>query len=126
MNIALWVAAGLLALSFLAAGGMKLSQPKEKLAAAGMGWTEDFSSTGVKLIATAEVLGAIGLILPPLVSVAPVLAPIAATGLLITMIGAAIVHVRRGEGQAVVAPLVLGLVAAFVAYGRFFLVPFGA
>lgn len=126
MDIALWIAAGLLALAFLAAGGMKLTQPKEKLAAAGMGWTEDFSATGVKLIATAEVAGAIGLILPPLVNIAPVLAPVAATGLLVTMVGAAIVHVRRGEGQAVVAPLVLGLIAAFVGYGRFFLVPFGA
>lgn len=126
MNIALWVVAGLLALAFLGAGGMKLSQPKEKLQASGMGWTEDFSVTGVKLIGTAEVLGAIGLILPPLVNIAPVLAPIAAVGLLVTMIGAAVVHVRRGETQALAAPVVLGLLAAFVAYGRFFLVPFGA
>jgi uncharacterized membrane protein YphA (DoxX/SURF4 family) len=126
MNIALWVVAGLLALAFVGAGAMKLSQPKEKLQASGMGWTEDFSATGVKLIGTAEVLGAIGLILPPLVNIAPVLAPIAAVGLAVTMVGAAIVHVRRGESKALGAPVVLFLLAAFVAYGRFFLVPFGA
>lgn len=126
MNIALWVSAGLLALIFLAAGSLKLSQPKEKLAASGMGWAADFSAGMVKLIGTAEVLGAIGLILPPLVNIAPVLAPVAAVGLAITMVGAIVVHLQRKEYQGLVAPVVLLALSVFVAVGRFALVPFGA
>ncbi len=123
MIIAVWIVAGLLALAFLAAGGMKLAQPKEKLAAAGMAWTEDFSANTVMLIGAAEVLGAIGLILPPLVNIAPMLAPVAATGLALTMAGAVVTHLRRKEGQAALAPLVLLVLAAFVAVAGFVLVP---
>lgn len=126
MNIALWAAAGLLALVFLAAGALKLSQPKEKLAASGMGWAADFSAGMVRFVGAVEILGAVGLILPPLVNIAAVLAPLAATGLGITMIGAIIVHLQRKEYNGLVAPLVLLAVAAFVAVGRFVLVPFGA
>lgn len=126
MSIALWIAAGLLALAFLAAGITKLTQPKDKLAAMGMGWTEDFGNAGVKGIATLEVLGALGVILPAVTGIVPILVPVAATGLALLMIGAIVVHLRRGETQAVVAPLVLALLAAFVAVGRFWLAPFGA
>lgn len=126
MNIALWIVAGLLAVSFLAAGVMKLTQPKDKLAGAGMGWTEDFSGSTIKLIGTLEVLAAIGLVLPPLVNIAPVLAPLAATGLVLVMVGAAVTHGRRKEPQMIAVNLVLLVLAAFVAIGRFWLVPFGA
>jgi len=126
MNIALWLVAALLAVSFLAAGGMKLARSKDKLASSGMAWTEDFSANTVKLIGTAEILGAIGLILPPLVNIAPVLAPIAAIGLALTMAGAVVTHLRRKEGRDALAPLVLLLLAVFVAVGRLALVPFGA
>ncbi len=126
MNIALWASAGLLALIFLAAGSLKLSQPKAKLAASGMGWAADMSAGTVKLIGAAEVLGAIGLVLPPLVNIAAVLAPVAAVGLAITMVGAIVVHLQRKEYQGLVAPVVLLVLAVFVAVGRFVLVPFGA
>jgi hypothetical protein len=62
MNVALWIIAGLLAVTFLASGAMKLIWPKEKLAAAGMGFVEDFSAGTVKAIGTLEVLAAVGLI----------------------------------------------------------------
>ena len=118
MNIALWIVAGVLALAFLAAGLMKVSQPKEKLATS-MGWVDDFSPGTVKFIGTMEILGAIGLILPAATGIAPVLTPIAATGLAVTMILAAIVHGRRGEPQMIIVNAVLLVLALFVAIMRF-------
>ncbi|HKS47077.1 MAG TPA: DoxX family protein [Amycolatopsis sp.] len=119
MNVVLWIIAGLLALAFLAAGAMKLAQPKEKLAASGMAWAGDYSSGSVKAVGAVEVLGAIGLILPAALVVAPVLTPIAALGLALVMIGAIAVHVKRKENQALAAPVVLLILAAVVAWGRF-------
>ena len=118
MSIALWIVAGVLALAFLAAGLMKVSQPKEKLAAS-MGWVDDFSPGTVKFIGTMEILGANGLILPAATGIAPVLTPLAATGLAITMILAAIVHGRRGEPQMIIVNAVLLVLALFVAIMRF-------
>lgn len=126
MNIVLWIIAGVLAVLFLAAGMMKLTQPKEKLATSGLAWTEDFSSGMVKTIGALEVLAAIGLIVPPLVGVAPVLAPLAALGLVALMIGAIITHARRHESSAIVINVVLLALAAVVAWGRLGPYPFGS
>ncbi|KQR17560.1 DoxX family protein [Cellulomonas sp. Leaf334] len=119
MNLALWIAAALLALAFLATGLLKITQSKEKLAAAGMGWTESFSPSTITAIGVAEVLGAIGLILPAVLDVAPVLVPVAAVGLALVMVGAAVTHLRRKETQMVVVNVVLLALAVFVAWGRF-------
>ncbi len=119
MNVVLWIIAGLLAAAFAAAGLMKLTQPKPKLAASGMAWTEDFSDGQVKGIGAVEVLGAIGLILPAALGIAEILTPLAAAGLAITMVGAAITHLRRKEGSMVPINVVLGGLAVFVAVMRF-------
>jgi uncharacterized membrane protein YphA (DoxX/SURF4 family) len=120
MNIVLWTLAGLLAALFLAAGFSKLAQPKEKLAGSpNMAWAEDFSPPVLKTIGTLEVLAAVGLILPALVGVARVLVPLAAVGLALLMMGAAITHGRRRELAAVVLNLGLLAVAVTVAWGRF-------
>ncbi|WP_327108259.1 DoxX family protein [Nonomuraea glycinis] len=119
MNIALWIVAGLLALLFLGAGAMKLTQPKAKLAASGLSWTEDFSDNTVKAIGGLEALAGLGLILPAALGILPVLTPLAATGLVLVMIGAAITHVRRKEYPVIAANVVLLVAAAFVAWGRF-------
>ena len=119
MNVFLWIVAGLLAVAFLGAGAMKLSQPRAKLSASGMPWVDDFSAGQVKTIGALEVLAAIGLIGPPLTGIAPVLAPLAAVGLVLTMIGAAVVHARRGETQGIVVNAVLLILAAVVAWARF-------
>ncbi|WP_433826062.1 DoxX family protein [Actinoplanes sp. CA-015351] len=119
MNVALWVVAGLLALAFLAAGAMKLLQPKEKLIASGLGWTENYSAGAVKAIGAVEILAAIGLILPAALDIVPILVPLAALGLVIIMVGAIVVHARRKENQALVPNIVLLLLSAFVAWGRF-------
>ena len=81
MNIFLWIIGEILAVAFLGAGLMKLTQPKEKLAASGMGWTEQFSPGAIKAIGALEVAAAIGLILPALLDIAPILVPLAALGL---------------------------------------------
>jgi uncharacterized membrane protein YphA (DoxX/SURF4 family) len=119
MNVVLWIIAGLLAAAFAGAGLMKLAQPKAKLAASGMAWTEDFSDSQVKGIGAVEVLGALGLILPAALGIAEILTPLAAAGLAITMVGAAITHLRRGEGSMVPINVVLGGLAVFVAVMRF-------
>lgn len=118
MNIALWVVAIVLALVFLAAGLSKLVQSKEKLAPR-MAWVEDFETGPIKTIGALEVLGAIGLVVPGVTGIAPILVPLAATGLALLMIGAIVVHARRGEKQAIPVNVVLLLLAVFVAWGRF-------
>lgn len=118
MNIVLWIIASVLALTFLAAGLMKLVGPKEKVDS-GMAAMENFSAGTVKLIGALEVLAAVGLILPAVLDVAPVLVPLAALGLILIMIGAAITHARRKESQAIVMNVVLLVLAAVVAWGRF-------
>jgi uncharacterized membrane protein len=123
MGIALWAFQVLLGLAFIAAGGMKLAQPKEKLAQNNMAWVEDFSQGAVRLIGALEVLGALGLVLPALTGILPWLTPLAALGLALLMAGAVYTHLRRKEGSAVVPPAVLLLLAALVAVGRSFVVP---
>ncbi len=110
MLIALWIVNAVLALVFLAVGVMKLVRPKEALAASGMAWTADASAGAVKAIGAVEVLGGLGLILPLATGVAPVLTPLAAVGLGLTMVGAIVLHVRRKE--SFVVPAVLLVVAA--------------
>jgi uncharacterized membrane protein YphA (DoxX/SURF4 family) len=118
VNIAIWILQSLLALGFLAAGLIKLSQPKEKLQQS-MAWTESFSGPMVKVIGALELLAALGLILPAATGILPVLTPLAATGLVIVMAGAVITHARRGEVPVIVVNVVLLLLAAVVAWARF-------
>lgn len=125
MNVAVWVAQVLLGLAFGAAGFMKFSQPREKLQV-NMKWVEDFAPNTIKGIGLLEILAAVGLILPWLTGILPVLTPLAAAGLILTMIGAMIVHLRRGEYPGVVVNVVLLALAAFVVYGRFVAAPYGA
>ena len=119
MNITLWIVTAVLALLFLAAGTMKIAQPKAKLAASGQGWAEDFSDRTVKGIGSLEVLAALGLVLPALLNIATVLVPLAAAGLAVLMAGAAITHARRGEKPNVIVNAILGILAAGVAIARF-------
>lgn len=127
MNVVLWIITIVLALVFLAAGTMKLTKSKEALLEnPRMGWTEDFDPRLLRTIGGLEVLGALGLILPAATGVATFLVPLAATGLAITMIGAAITHGRRHETSQVISNLVLLALALFVAWGRFGPYPFGS
>ncbi len=125
MDIALWIAAIVLAGSFLGAGIVKLMRPKAQYVGS-QPWAEDFSPRAIKIIGTLEIAAAIGLILPAVTRIATVLVPLAAVGLVLLMIGAAITHARRREFPMIAANATLALIAAFVAVGRFFLVPFGS
>lgn len=117
MLVAVWIASGLLALLNLLAGGLKLITPKDKLGKS-MAWTEDFSATQIKLIGAAEVLAAIGVIVPALTGILPILTPLAAAGLVVLQAGAIVTHLRRGERMIVVNVVIL-LLALFVALARF-------
>jgi hypothetical protein len=119
MNVVLWIVAGLLAVAFLASGAMKLVKPKEDLVASRMPALEDLGAGEIKVIGALEVLGAVGLILPAALGIAPILVPLAASGLVLVMIGATITHLRRQEVQALAVPLVLLAMAVLVAWGRF-------
>lgn len=114
MLIALWIVNGLLALAMVGGGVMKVLTPKADLAEKGMTWTEDFSAGTIKAIATLEIVGALGLILPLLTGIAPILTPLAGTGLAIIMIGATVVHLRRKEPIAPALVLAVLAVASAV------------
>lgn len=118
MNIALWIAQIILAIIFAIAGFTKVSKRREDVARKLGAWVSDFSQLQIKLIGTVELLGAIGLILPQWTGVLPVLTPVAAIGLILTMIGAAMTHIRRKEFSDVPMTIILFALAAFVAYGR--------
>ena len=123
MNIILWVFQILLAVAFGGAGFMKVSQSKAKIAEnPRMGWVNDFTDNQVKMIGSLEIAGAIGLILPAALDILVFLTPLAAVGLVLTMIGAGYTHYHRNE--SVIVPVVLGAIALFVAVGRFFIEPF--
>lgn len=117
LHLALWGAQALLALAFGAAGAMKLSAPVEQLAAE-MPWVTGALGGLVRYIGTVEVLGAIGLVLPAATRIQPKLTPLAALGLLGVMLAAAATHASRGEFPMIGANVVLGGLAAFVAWGR--------
>ena len=115
MLIAYWIVAGLLALAYLAAGAVKTFRSPDALVAAGIGWAKDVPLSAVRAIGVVEVLGAVGLILPPLTGIAPILAPIAAIGLVLVQLGAVVFHLRRGEAKVVPMNLVLLMLAVAAA-----------
>ncbi|QRY39683.1 DoxX family protein [Microbacterium hominis] len=115
MLIAYWIVAGVLALAYFAAGAMKAFRSPDALVAGGIAWAKDVSLPLVRVIGVVEVLGALGLLLPPLTGIAPVLAPLAAIGLALVQVGAVIFHVRRGEAKVLPMNLVLLLLAVAAA-----------
>jgi uncharacterized membrane protein YphA (DoxX/SURF4 family) len=119
METALWTAQLLLAAIFLTTGLTKLSQPRTQLAAGPMGWAADVTDLEFHAVGLLEVLGALGLVLPGALGLAPLLTPLAAVGLAMTMTGAIVTHVRMGETDRLAVPLVLLVLTLFVAIERF-------
>ena len=119
MTYVLWIVQGLLAALFLFAGGAKLVLPLDQMAGpvALPGWF-------LRFLGVAEVLGAFGLVLPGLLRIRPGLTPLAAAGLVIIMIGAVVVTLVGGMLAVALMDLVVALLAAFVAYGRWRLAPY--
>jgi len=120
MNVGLWIIQILLMLA-LVHGRLMLSPPAS--AQPGMAYILAIPIRYRQLIGVAEILGAVGLVLPALTGILPWLTPLAAAGLVILMVSAAIFHLRRKESPNITLNLILLAMAAFVAYGRFVLVP---
>ena len=121
MNLALWIVAGLLA-AVLLISTSKAFVPREKIASVGgraAQWVLDFSPGALRAIATLEVLGAAGLLLPAALDIAPMLVPVSATGVALLFTGAVIMRLRRGERVTIVPDLAYLAMAVFVAWGRF-------
>ncbi|WP_067898315.1 DoxX family protein [Nocardia vaccinii] len=120
MNLALWIAAGVLAAVALLGGTTKTFVPREKLAQApGGGWTGNATTGFVKGLGILEILAAAGLILPAVLDIAPVLVPVTAVCWVALMIGAIITHLRNDEAKVVALNVIYLALAVFVAAGRF-------
>jgi len=118
MNITLWIFQAILAIMFCFSGIMILTQPKEKLAPK-MPFLNDYSAPMVKLVAFAHIFGAIGLILPLLLNIIPILTPVAASGLVLVMLLAAAYNKNRGDFKSVIVDLIILLLFLFIAVSRF-------
>jgi uncharacterized membrane protein YphA (DoxX/SURF4 family) len=118
LNILLWIAQVILAVMFFMAGVMKTTQPIEKLATQ-LPWATQIPAALVRFIGISELLGAIGVILPALLRIKPGLTPLAALGFAFVMLFASVFHLFRGEVSNIPMTIILGLIALFVAWGRF-------
>src|SRR5437016_12454348 len=116
-NTVLWVVQGLLAVLFLLAGVPKLIMTPEQMAAPGPIQLPLFF---IRFSGVCEILGAIGMILPGLTGIKPGLTPLGAAGLVIIMTGATVVNLVDGPAPAAILTVILGLMAAYVVYGRWF------
>lgn len=123
MNIALWIVAGVFGVAYVAGGIIKLTMAYEKYAAK-LHWPEDFTPGNVRFMGAVEVLGGIGLVLPALVNVAPILVPIAASGMALYMAGAITERLRRSEYKELLGDLLFLAAMIFIAWGRFAIEPF--
>ena len=120
MSLAVWIISGLLAFAFLVGGIVRLVVPATIYGGwPNQQWILAVPRPAVVAISVAEILGAIGLILPVLTGIAPILTPLAAGGLALIMVGALVFHIRRGERPNIVVAIVLIALTTFVAVARF-------
>lgn len=113
MNIVLWIAQGLLALTFIWSGFMKLFQPEELP----FPWVKENLSL-VLITGIVDLLAGIGIIFPALLRVQPKLTIYAAYGTIVLMIAASIFHIARGEAEDIGFNIFMALLAVFIAWGR--------
>ncbi|MGO1971571.1 MAG: DoxX family protein [Propionibacteriaceae bacterium] len=126
MNIALWIIACVAAVAYAVGGASQAFLTKEKYRslAASQHWVDDFGAGHIKAIGVTKMIGAVGLVLPAVVGIAPVLVPLAACGLMLVMAGAATTRFRRNEWNYMVGDVAFLGMFAFLAWGRFALAPF--
>jgi len=117
LHIILWIVQIILATSFIWGGFMKLFIPVEKLSAM-WPWAGQISPVLVRITGIIDLTGAIGLILPSLLRIKPILTPISAIAIVILMICASLFHIARGEASQIGANIVFAMLAAFIAWGR--------
>jgi hypothetical protein len=125
VNTTLWILAGVLSAAFLAGGAAQVLMPKEKYRSLGESqhWVDDFGAGHIKAIGVIKMVGALGLVLPAVGDIAPGLVPLAASGLMLFMAGAATTRFRRSEWRFMVGDVIFLSLFAFVAWGRFALEP---
>jgi len=121
INITLWILQGLLALAFGMAGFLKSTAPMEQLAQNGMTFVNEYSVGMVRFIGITEILGALGLILPAVLRIKPILTPLAALGFTIIMVLAAVQHISSNE--PIIANIVFLVICIFIIWGRLSLAP---
>ncbi|MFD7072963.1 DoxX family protein [Nocardioides sp. NPDC059952] len=127
MHIALWITAGLLALVALTGGLTKTFVPLDKLSRHdGAAWTRGASPTFVRTLGILEILAAIGLVLPAVLDIVPVMVPVTAACWIALMIGAMITHGRLGQAKLVMVNVAYLALAVFIVVGRFGTTPFAA
>jgi uncharacterized membrane protein YphA (DoxX/SURF4 family) len=119
METALWIVQLLLAAIFLITGTVKLTQPRQKMAAGPMRWAADVSDRQFRAIGAVEILGALGIVLPAALGIASFLTPLAAVGLVLVMVGAIRTHVRYAETDRLLVPAVVLALALLAAVGSF-------
>lgn len=125
MHTTLWIAAGLLAAVALVGGISKTFVSKEELSRhRGGEWTRNASARMVKTLGILELLAAVGLILPAVLGIAPVLVPVTALCWVVLMVGAMATHGRLRQFQLVALNAVYLALAVFVFWGRTFVQPF--
>jgi uncharacterized membrane protein len=120
-NIVLWVLQWFFGVYFVFVGVMHFVVPDGLPST--MDWMYELSDTTHVVAGIAEILGGLGLILPSLTRIRPELTVYAAAGLVIVMVGAAVWHATRSEGAQIGQNILIGLLLAFVAYGRWKLEP---
>lgn len=128
MNTLLWILAIALSIAFVIGGSAQILLSKERfreVGGAAAGWADDFGPHHITAIGSTKVTGAVGLVVPAAVGVAPVLVPLAACGLMLVMTGAGTTRFRRSEWGYLVGDLAFLALFAFLAWGRFALEPFG-
>lgn len=118
MDTILWVVQGFLTIAFLMAGGLQFFQPDTIILARALGALEPFSKTQIRIIGALEIAAAFGLILPMSLDILPVLTPLSAIGLILTMLVAGYTHYRRSEFPNIGVNVTLGILSLIVAFGR--------
>jgi uncharacterized membrane protein len=121
MNILLWVLQGVLGVYFLFVGINHFIIPPGLPDA--MSWMYELSPALHAISGIAEILGGLGLILPGVTKIQTRLTPLAGSGLVLVMLGAAVWHIQRGEMPNIVMNIFLAVLVGFIAYGRWRLSP---
>jgi hypothetical protein len=121
MNLVLWIVAGVLGVAFVVGGVLKMLVPRDKFASVNpaAAWAKEFGPGTFKTIGLVEAVGGVGMVLPALLDIVPILVPIAASGMALYMSGAATTRLRRGEYATLAGDLVFLGLCLFVAWGRF-------
>jgi hypothetical protein len=119
MQIAVWIVSAVLALGFIGGGIARAVLPLDRLTTMGLGWVADLPRGLVRVISAFEILGGIGLVLPVLTGILPLLTPLAACGLALVMLAGLVFHLRRREWKNIPVTLVLAGLSIFVAVVRF-------